>query len=110
MGWRTDEHGAHFSVTDTGIGIEPRHIDRLTERFYRVDAARSRESGGTGLGLAIVKHILNLSGGQLSIESKPGVGSTFTAHFPPELVKPKPPEVLQEAVTQMSHKGNLSVI
>ncbi|WP_018604942.1 phosphate regulon sensor histidine kinase PhoR [Uliginosibacterium gangwonense] len=71
-----------FSVEDTGIGIEPQHLPRLTERFYRVDRGRSRETGGTGLGLAIVKHILTRHQGVLEIASEPGKGSRFTAHLP----------------------------
>ena len=86
LNWRVDRKGAFFSVTDTGIGIEPTHIARITERFYRVDVARSRESGGTGLGLAIVKHVLSRIGGELSIISKPDIGSTFTCFFPHDLV------------------------
>jgi two-component system phosphate regulon sensor histidine kinase PhoR len=82
--WWTDEHGGHFSVTDTGIGIASEHIPRLTERFYRVDAGRSRATGGSGLGLAIVKHVLQRHGAQLSIESEEGHGSTFTCDFPRE--------------------------
>ena len=74
--------GAAFSVADTGLGIEARHLPRLTERFYRVDRGRSRETGGTGLGLAIVKHVLERHGARLKIESKPGEGSRFTAEFP----------------------------
>jgi two-component system, OmpR family, phosphate regulon sensor histidine kinase PhoR len=66
------------SVVDDGPGIAPEHLPRLTERFYRVDVASSREKGGTGLGLAIVKHILNRHRGELAIASKPGKGSTFT--------------------------------
>lgn len=69
-------------VIDTGPGIAAEHIPRLTERFYRVDAARSREMGGTGLGLAIVKHIVNRHRGALTIESVEGEGSTFTVHLP----------------------------
>jgi two-component system phosphate regulon sensor histidine kinase PhoR len=71
-----------FSVTDTGEGIASEHIPRLTERFYRVDRSRSRETGGTGLGLAIVKHILTRHGAKLDIQSTPGKGSTFSAIFP----------------------------
>jgi two-component system phosphate regulon sensor histidine kinase PhoR len=82
--WWTDAKGGHFSVQDTGIGIAADHIPRLTERFYRVDAGRSRATGGSGLGLAIVKHVLQRHGAQLSIESEEGRGSTFTCHFPPE--------------------------
>lgn len=73
---------ARFSVIDTGIGISPQHLPRLTERFYRVDASRSRESGGTGLGLAIVKHVLTRHESRLDIHSKPGAGSRFSAEFP----------------------------
>ena len=67
-----------IAVIDNGPGIAPEHLPRLTERFYRVDVASSREKGGTGLGLAIVKHILNRHRGELAITSKPGKGSTFT--------------------------------
>ncbi len=73
---------AVFSVHDTGIGIPQRHIPRLTERFYRVDISRSRESGGTGLGLAIVKHVLNRHQARLEIASEEGKGSTFSCIFP----------------------------
>ena len=71
-----------FSVTDTGPGIASEHLPRLTERFYRVDRSRSRESGGTGLGLAIVKHVMQRHGGELKIESELGKGSKFTLIFP----------------------------
>jgi two-component system phosphate regulon sensor histidine kinase PhoR len=84
IGWRVDEEGGHFSVTDTGIGIHADHIPRLTERFYRVDAGRARDTGGSGLGLAIVKHVLQRHGATLEIASVQGRGSTFTCHFPPE--------------------------
>jgi two-component system phosphate regulon sensor histidine kinase PhoR len=69
-------------VADDGEGIAPEHLPRLTERFYRVDAARSRERGGTGLGLAIVKHIVSRHRGRLSIDSTPGEGSRFTVSLP----------------------------
>jgi len=82
--WWTDEDGGHFSVRDTGPGIPSEHLPRLTERFYRVDPGRSRETGGSGLGLAIVKHALYRHGARLEIESVEGRGSTFTCHFPPE--------------------------
>ncbi|WP_092994534.1 phosphate regulon sensor histidine kinase PhoR [Thiohalomonas denitrificans] len=80
--WWSDKEGAHYSVSDTGVGIEAVHIPRLTERFYRVDVGRSRDSGGTGLGLAIVKHVLNRYEARLRIDSVPGRGSTFTCDFP----------------------------
>jgi two-component system phosphate regulon sensor histidine kinase PhoR len=70
------------AVIDRGEGIERRHLSRLTERFYRVDAARSRQLGGTGLGLAIVKHIVSRHRGALTIESEVGEGSVFTFYLP----------------------------
>jgi two-component system phosphate regulon sensor histidine kinase PhoR len=82
--WWTDADGGHFSVRDTGPGIPSEHLPRLTERFYRVDPGRSRETGGSGLGLAIVKHALHRHGGRLEIDSTEGRGSTFTCHFPPD--------------------------
>jgi len=82
--WWQDEDGGHFAVSDTGMGIPPEHIPRLTERFYRVDAGRSRATGGSGLGLAIVKHVLQRHGATLEVQSTQGTGSTFTCHFPPE--------------------------
>ena len=80
--WTASAEGAEFAVEDSGIGIAPEHISRLTERFYRVDRGRSRETGGTGLGLAIVKHILNRHQATLDIKSEPGKGSRFAARFP----------------------------
>jgi two-component system phosphate regulon sensor histidine kinase PhoR len=79
--WHATPDGADFDVEDSGIGIAPEHLPRLTERFYRVDRGRSRETGGTGLGLAIVKHALNRHGATLDIASTPGAGSRFTARF-----------------------------
>ena len=90
MRWWVDEDGGHFSVTDTGIGIPPEHIPRLTERFYRVDAGRSRATGGSGLGLAIVKHVLQRHGATLEIDSTLGEGSTFTVHFSPQRISESP--------------------
>jgi two-component system phosphate regulon sensor histidine kinase PhoR len=80
--WWVDALGGHVSVRDTGIGIPAEHLPRLTERFYRVDAGRSRRLGGSGLGLAIVKHALQRHDGRLEIQSVEGKGSTFTCHFP----------------------------
>jgi two-component system phosphate regulon sensor histidine kinase PhoR len=87
MRWWVDDEGAHFSVTDTGMGIPAEHIPRLTERFYRVDAGRSRSTGGSGLGLAIVKHVLQRHGAELEVQSVLGSGSTFTCHFPLQRVQ-----------------------
>ncbi len=83
--WRVNKQGqGEFSVTDSGPGIASEHLSRLTERFYRVDRSRSRDTGGTGLGLAIVKHIANRHQAQLVIESTPGRGSKFMLRFPKE--------------------------
>ncbi|HEY5292900.1 MAG TPA: phosphate regulon sensor histidine kinase PhoR [Burkholderiales bacterium] len=87
LSWRRRGAQALFSVADSGPGIEPRHIPRLTERFYRVDHSRSRETGGTGLGLAIVKHVLTRHQATLEIESEPGKGSMFSAVFPARRIK-----------------------
>ena len=83
--WENTAAGVRFTVRDTGIGISPEHISRLTERFYRVDKSRSRETQGTGLGLAIVKHVLLRHNATLSITSEPGKGSTFTVNLPKAL-------------------------
>jgi two-component system phosphate regulon sensor histidine kinase PhoR len=91
--WRLRQGGGEFSVSDTGIGIPTEHIPRLTERFYRVDRGRSRETGGTGLGLAIVKHVLTRHQAELAVSSEPGRGSTFIVRFPPRRI---------EAITQPS--------
>jgi two-component system, OmpR family, phosphate regulon sensor histidine kinase PhoR len=86
--WRVIDGYGEFSVEDSGIGIEARHLSRLTERFYRVDSGRSRESGGTGLGLAIVKHVLTRHQARLDMRSEMGRGSTFSAVFPPQRIAP----------------------
>jgi len=97
MRWWTDAEGGHLAVSDTGFGIPSEHIPRLTERFYRVDAGRSRATGGSGLGLAIVKHVLQRHGARLEVQSTLGEGSTFTCHFPPErLAKPQVPALTTE--------------
>ncbi|NPU94777.1 MAG: phosphate regulon sensor histidine kinase PhoR [Gammaproteobacteria bacterium] len=80
--WWADPDGAHMAVQDDGVGIDAKHIPRLTERFYRADQSRHAKTGGTGLGLAIVKHVLIHHGAHLDIDSTPGEGSTFTCHFP----------------------------
>ncbi len=86
LSWKADgtngNEGAVFAVRDTGIGIAAQHVPRLTERFYRVDRGRSRETGGTGLGLAIVKHVVNRHAARLEVTSEPGRGSCFSVAFP----------------------------
>ncbi|TCM68716.1 two-component system phosphate regulon sensor histidine kinase PhoR [Acinetobacter calcoaceticus] len=82
IGWHDDVDQGYFTVEDTGIGIDPKHLPRLTERFYRVDSARSRQTGGTGLGLAIVKHVLMQHNAHLEVESIENRGSIFKAVFP----------------------------
>ena len=90
--WRpTADGGAEFSVQDSGPGIDAEHLPRLTERFYRVDSSRSRETGGTGLGLAIVKHVVQRHGGELHIESAAGRGSRFSFSLPAARVRAAKP-------------------
>ncbi|MDP2251599.1 MAG: ATP-binding protein, partial [Hydrogenophaga sp.] len=87
-GWRLRSDGwAEFFVKDTGPGIAAEHLPRLTERFYRVDRSRSRETGGTGLGLAIVKHVAQRHGGHIDAESTVGEGSRFAIALPPNRVR-----------------------
>ncbi len=89
LSWQTHAEGAgELTVRDTGIGIAREHLPRLTERFYRIDGSRSRETGGTGLGLAIVKHVMQRHGGTLEISSAPGKGSCFSLRFPSGRVRP----------------------
>lgn len=98
ISWHIEGDTGVFTVEDTGIGIEPQHIPRLTERFYRVDRGRSRETGGTGLGLAIVKHVLNRHQARLEISSEPGRGSRFAAVFPASRLKnPAPHPAIQQS-------------
>jgi two-component system phosphate regulon sensor histidine kinase PhoR len=84
--WKNTPQGPKCVVQDNGIGISQEHISRLTERFYRVDKSRSRETQGTGLGLAIVKHVLIRHDAQLLIESTVNVGSKFCVQFSPRAV------------------------
>ncbi|RKQ40860.1 phosphate regulon sensor histidine kinase PhoR [Enterobacter sp. R1(2018)] len=86
VSWQKTPQGAKFSVADNGPGISAEHIPRLTERFYRVDKARSRQTGGSGLGLAIVKHALSHHEARLEIESRPGKGTTFSFVLPERLI------------------------
>ncbi len=95
--WWSDAQGAHLAVADSGVGIEAKHLPRLTERFYRVDSSRALSTGGTGLGLAIVKHVLLRHRGKLEIASVPGKGSVFTCHFAPAQVVPLSVEALSAA-------------
>ncbi|MQA38966.1 phosphate regulon sensor histidine kinase PhoR [Rugamonas aquatica] len=92
--WKEYEGGVKFLVEDTGIGISPEHISRLTERFYRVDKSRSRETQGTGLGLAIVKHVLLRHGSTLQIKSEAGKGSSFIVCLPKSAIVQQQPELL----------------
>jgi two-component system phosphate regulon sensor histidine kinase PhoR len=98
--WHEGLDGPSFAVEDTGPGIAPEHLPRLTERFYRVDRSRSRETGGTGLGLAIVKHAVARHQASFDIESKPGAGSRFTVHFPLQRTMPA------EAAPSASHTAS----
>jgi two-component system phosphate regulon sensor histidine kinase PhoR len=94
VAWRQRDDGSgELTVSDTGIGVAREHIPRLTERFYRVDGSRSRETGGTGLGLSIVKHVVQRHGGELDVQSEPGKGSSFSLVFPAarvRIVEPAP--------------------
>ncbi|MTV38753.1 phosphate regulon sensor histidine kinase PhoR [Duganella radicis] len=94
LAWKAYDGGVKFKVEDTGIGISPEHISRLTERFYRVDKSRSRETQGTGLGLAIVKHVLLRHGSTLQIKSEAGKGSTFIVCIPKTAIVTQPAELL----------------
>jgi len=88
VAWKARADGTgELEVRDTGIGIEREHLPRLTERFYRVDGSRSRDTGGTGLGLSIVKHVAQRHGGELEMRSEPGKGSSFTLLFPAARVR-----------------------
>ena len=84
VSWNKINNDAIFQVTDKGIGISEIHVKRITERFYRVDEDRSRESGGTGLGLSIVKNVMHQHQGEIRIVSEPNVGSSFKLIFPAE--------------------------
>jgi two-component system, OmpR family, phosphate regulon sensor histidine kinase PhoR len=106
--WRALPDGrGEYSVRDTGPGIAPEHLPRLTERFYRVDRSRSRETGGTGLGLAIVKHVVQRHGAELRVESTPGSGSIFTIVFPASRLRaaapvsaPSPDDISEQPATE----------
>ncbi|MBE2244281.1 MAG: phosphate regulon sensor histidine kinase PhoR [Burkholderiaceae bacterium] len=93
-----DDGWGVLSVADTGIGIGREHLPRLTERFYRVDGSRSRDTGGTGLGLSIVKHVVQRHGGEIDIHSEPGRGSRFALLLPPSRVRQEPATAIDRAV------------
>jgi two-component system phosphate regulon sensor histidine kinase PhoR len=98
VAWRITETSGIFSVTDSGPGIAPEHFSRLSERFYRIDRSRSRDTGGTGLGLAIVKHVLQRHEGVMEIESKINVGSKFSLVFPLHRLRMNKPLPIAESV------------
>jgi len=90
LGTRAHDGAVEIAVVDQGIGIAPGDLPRLFERFYRVDPARSRDTGGTGLGLSIVKHVVADHGGEVTVWSEPGRGSTFTVRLPAVAATPTP--------------------
>ena len=96
---RDSDGSAEFAVRDDGIGIAREHLPRLTERFYRVDGSRSRDTGGTGLGLTIVKHVAQRHGGELDVQSEPGHGSTFKLVLPAARVRAAPFEMAAAAIS-----------
>jgi two-component system, OmpR family, phosphate regulon sensor histidine kinase PhoR len=103
LAWRgRDDGGLDLTVTDTGPGIAREHLPRLTERFYRVDGSRSRDTGGTGLGLSIVKHVIQRHGGEIDIQSEPGRGACFKLVFPPLRVRRKV-AASHETVAALAH-------
>jgi len=111
ISWRVQDNEGRISVRDTGIGIAPEHLSRLTERFYRVDRGRSRANGGTGLGLAIVKRIMHRHQGRLQFESASGRGSTFTLCLPAArmLVDPAAPPAADVDAQPGPHAGTRAV-
>jgi two-component system, OmpR family, sensor histidine kinase SenX3 len=100
---RRDDDYVEITVSDNGIGIPAAELDRIFERFYRVDYARSRANGGTGLGLAIVKHIAAIHGGDVTVWSQVGQGSTFTIRIPAHLHKAGP--AAQDQATFLNRQG-----
>jgi len=101
---RTETDEVFVEIEDSGIGIKPEHHNRIFERFYRVDKARSRELGGTGLGLSIVKHVCKVHGGAVAVRSAPGEGSTFTVRLPLAEAPPAA-EAVAEVSTEVSSEA-----
>ncbi len=101
---RNEEGGAAFEVEDEGIGIDPRHLPFITQRFYRVDPSRNRDQGGTGLGLAIVKHVLQRHSGKLEIDSVPGEGSCFRCVFTADRLRPAVAAIQSEQSEQSEQR------
>ena len=104
LSWKLEADSPVFAVSDTGEGIAPQHIPRLTERFYRVDTARSRDTGGTGLGLSIVKHILLRHDARLAIDSELGKGSAFRCIFPATRAVRSAPAAAHASLTPSRHR------
>jgi two-component system sensor histidine kinase SenX3 len=98
----------HITVRDHGIGIPKRDLERIFERFYRVDRARSRQTGGTGLGLAIVRHVAQAHGGEVSVESVEGEGSMFVLHLP--VVRSSPSRVGRDRIQGRDDNWHISGI
>ena len=101
---RVDERAVEVMVADQGIGIPERDLERIFERFYRVDRARSRETGGTGLGLSIVRHVASNHGGEVRLSSQEGEGSTFVLRLPASLLVPQPPDASTDDVSPEPHR------
>ncbi len=108
VSWRVRDDEGWLAVRDTGIGIATEHLPRITERFYRVDRSRSRDTGGTGLGLAIVKRIANRHHASLRIDTEPGRGSVFTIRFPSRRLVADPPAVSAEVETPSGEAATVS--
>jgi two-component system, OmpR family, sensor histidine kinase SenX3 len=105
---RVDDTAVEVMVADQGIGIPSRDLDRVFERFYRVDKARSRETGGTGLGLSIVRHVATNHGGEVLVSSQEGEGSTFVLRLPASLVLRRPGDLPTDPFASTEHEESTS--